>query len=235
MSQTDSPEGRANTWGEPLPRLLQLNEEIVVFEGLCYAAEIDHSQSGYHSRADWLLLPALGGLVLNVAWHNYQKKFYKGESVRDPFDLEINLDDSWRGNQIFSAVLDLAPDALDAAWRDEEGRFMLAPSAAERGETPQAEFTTLLVRKITSGVKLEILDTPTGSYIARPDSETDRPIIFRQFRPFGWEFFGDGSSDPKALHIPNPADLCTLRAKFTAEDPNFTGDGFRPLVGGRTA
>ena len=235
MSQTGSPERRATPGEESLPRLLQLDEEVTVFDGLRETAEINGMQSGYFSRADCLILPVLGGLVLNVAWHNHQNRFYKSQEVTDPFNLGKTFDPIWRGNQIFSAVLDLAPETVDAAWREEEGRFIQAPSSAARGETAQAEFTKLLVRKLTAGLKLELVDTPTGSHTAHAESETARPITFRQFRPFGWEIFGGTSSDPKHLYIPNPSDLGSLRAKFTTDDFNFSGSGVSPLVGGRSA
>lgn len=214
---------------------MQLEEEVVVFEGLSEAAESSAAQTGYYSRADCLILPVLGGLVLNVAWHNHQKRFFRSKQVADPFNVGKTYDHTWRGNQIFSAVLELAAETVDAAWREEEGRFIQAPSSAKRGETAQNEFTTLLVRQLTSGLKLELVDTPTGSYVARPESQTARPIIFNRFRPFGWEIFGGASSDHKHMHIPNQSDLGSLRVKFTTDDYNYAGSGVSPLVVGRSA
>ena len=234
MSQTNSPNHSANLDQEPLPRLLQLGEEVLAFEGLTEALEGGGNVNGLHSRADCLILPQLAGMVINVTWRNFNNAVVTGEQIANPFDPVNIVAPTWATTKVFTAALEVAPQVLDAAWQEQEDRFDLSYKAAANGDAPKKEFTDLLISGLAMGIKLE-LTTPVASYVGRAASLQNNPIVFSQFRPYGWELFSDDTPQPKHLHIPDIADLETLRARFTANDPNFGGIGQSPLVGGRRA
>lgn len=234
MSQTDSPEHKAKLGHEPLPRLVELGEELLAFEGLTATLGHDGNETGSYSRSDDLIIPQLAGMVIGVTWRNYNNAVVEADQVSDPFDPIRSFVGANDTAQVFSATLEVAPKTLDAAWREQEDTFELSYKAAQDGVMPKKEFTDLLISTLAENIKLE-LRTWAGTSIGRAVIQPNKGIFFNQFRPYTWEMFSEDAPEPKHLYVPKAADLEKLYVRLSANDPHFGGTGQRPLVGGLRA
>lgn len=114
MSQTgsheDLPEFTETAW----PRLIELAQEVPVFEGLEQPNSVSGSPVGFY-REDQLAIPQLPGIALLVKWHNRYKIYTQAHELIDPF-TGLPLDRRWATDQTFTAMLELTTEMFERAW-----------------------------------------------------------------------------------------------------------------------
>lgn len=236
MAYINSPQEGKRLEGEPLPRLLQIGEDVLVFEGQDKPGQ--YQMEGFY-REDQLVLKQLAGIAAQVSWHNRSGNGATGQNFADPFNMLPEQTRYWRSKHIFTAQVHLTDEMFETLWLQEEGRFMQSSKSANRQQKPQVEHAHLVVIELARIIKLEVA-TPIGTYKAGPESLVANPITFNKFQPYGWEFFSASAPVAKHLFVPDEAEVDVLQARFIIETPFFKRDfagppsdvvPARPLVG----